>query len=98
MSLVANCFLHVKILSNETMYPLKHSLFTKGPCIRYVGGGPEGFCGVIKYFRHIMMTHGIFLDIIDGPQNIFSCTIFVILFFKLRRLEHQISTPAIKEI
>ena len=53
MSLVVNCFLHVKILSTETMYPLKHSLFTKGPCIMYVGGGAEGFCGVIEYFRHI---------------------------------------------
>ena len=41
---------------------------------------------------------GIFLEIIDGLQNIFSSAIFVILFFKLTRMEHKISKLAIKEI
>ena len=60
--------------------------------------GPEGFCGVMKYFRHILMGHEIFFKIFDGPQNIFLCSIFVILFFNLRALEHKISKLAIKEI
>ena len=37
------------------------------------------------------MGHEIFFKIFDGPQNIFLCSIFVILFFKLRGLEHKIS-------
>ena len=37
------------------------------------------------------MGHEIFLKIFDGPQNIFLCPIFVILFFKLRGLQHKIS-------
>ena len=44
------------------------------------------------------MRHEIFFKIFDGPQNIFSCSIFLILFFKFRRLEHKISKLAIKEI
>ena len=28
----------------------------------------------------------------DGPQNIYLCLIFEILFFKLRELEHKISS------
>ena len=54
--------------------------------------------GVMKYFRHILMGHEIFFKIFDGPQNIFLCSIFVILFFKLRGLEHKISKLTIKEI
>ena len=54
--------------------------------------------GVMKYFRHILMGHEIFFQIIDGPQNIFLCSIFVISFFKLSGLEHKISKPTIKEI
>ena len=54
--------------------------------------------GVIKYFRHILMGHEIFFKIFDGPRNIFLCSLFVILFFKLRGLEHKISKLAIKEI
>ena len=54
--------------------------------------------GVIKYFRHILMGHEIFSKTFDGPQNIFLCSIFVILFFKLRGLEYKISKLAIKEI
>ena len=30
------------------------------------------------------MGHEIFFKIFDGPQNIFLCSIFVILFFKSR--------------
>ena len=44
------------------------------------------------------MGHEIFFKIFDGPQNIFLCSIFVILFFKLRGLQHKISKQAIKEI
>ena len=52
---------------------------------------------VMKYFRHILMGYEIFFKIFDGPENIL-CSIFVIAFFKLRRLEHKISKLAIKEI
>ena len=44
------------------------------------------------------MSREIFFKIFDGLQNIFLCSIFVILFFKLRELEHKISKLAIKEI
>ena len=44
------------------------------------------------------MDHETFFKIFDGPQSIFLCSIFVILFFKLRGLEHKISKLAIKEI
>ena len=54
--------------------------------------------GVIKYFRHILMGHEIFFEIFNGPQSMFLCSIFVILFFKLRVFEHKISKLAIKEI
>ena len=54
--------------------------------------------GTMKYFRHILMVHEIFFEIFDGSQNIFLCSIFVILFFKLKGLEHKISKLAIKEI
>ena len=54
--------------------------------------------GAMKYFRHILIGHEIFFKIFDGPQNIFLCSIFVILFFKLKGLQHEISKLAIKEI
>ena len=38
----------------------------------------------IKYFMHILMGHEIFFKIFDGPRNIFVCSIFIILFFKLK--------------
>ena len=53
--------------------------------------------GVMKYFRHILMGNEIFFKILNGPQNIFLCSISIILFFKLKRLEHKISKLAIKE-
>ena len=64
------------------------------------GGWAEGFFlgGVIKYSRHILTGHEILLKSFDGPQNIFLCSNFVILFFKLRELEHKISKLDIKEI
>ena len=52
----------------------------------------------MKYFRHILMCHETFFKIFDGPQDIFLCSIFVILFFKLRGLEHKIPQLPIKEI
>ena len=52
--------------------------------------------GVMKYFRHILMGHEIFLNIFDGPENISLRSFFVLLFFKLRGLEHKISKLAIK--
>ena len=45
--------------------------------------------GVMKYFRHILMGHEISFKIFDGLQNVFLCSIFVILFFKLRGVETQ---------
>ena len=50
--------------------------------------GPEGFCG----------GHEIFFKIFDGPRNIFLCSIFIILFFKLKGFQRKISKLAIKEI
>ena len=54
--------------------------------------------GVMKNFRRILMGHEIFFKIFDGPQNVFLCSIFVVLFFKLRGLQHKISKLAIKEV
>ena len=54
--------------------------------------------GPMKYFRHILMSHEIFFKIFDGPRNIFLCSIFIILFFKLKELKHKISKLALKEI
>ena len=54
--------------------------------------------GVIEYFRHLLMGHEIFFKIFDGLQNIYICSIFLILFFKLRVLEHKMFKLAIKEI
>ena len=68
------------------------------PCIKYVGGGAKSFKKVVKYFRHILMGHEIFSNLFDESQNIFLCSIFVILFSTLRGLEHEISKLAIKEI
>ena len=53
---------------------------------------------VMKYFSHILIGHEIFFKIFDGPQNIFLRSIFVILFFMLRRLEHKIYKLSIKEV
>ena len=44
------------------------------------------------------MGHEIIFKTFDGQQNIFLCSIFVILFFKLRGLEYKISKLAIKDI
>ena len=67
-------------------------------CVCGGGGGGRVFGGVMKYFKHILMGHEIFFKIFDGPKNIFLCSLLVILFFKLRELEHKISKLAIKEI
>ena len=37
----------------------------------------------------MLMGHEIFFNIFDGPQNIFLCSIFVILCFKLKGLEQK---------
>ena len=42
--------------------------------------------------------HEIFLKIFDGPRNVFSCSIFMILFFELKGLKHKIYKLAIKKI
>ena len=52
----------------------------------------------MKYRRHILMGHEMFFKIFDGLRNIFLCSIFIILFFKLKELKHKISKLAIKEI
>ena len=56
------------------------------------------FVGAMKYFRHILMGHEIFFKVFDGPQNIFVCSIFMMLYLKLKGLKHKISKLAIKEI
>ena len=60
--------------------------------------GQRVFVEVMKYFRHILMDHEIFFKIFDESQNIFLCSIFVILYLKLRELEHKKSKLAINEI
>ena len=52
----------------------------------------------MKNFKHILMSHEIFLKTFDGPQNTFSCSPLVILFFTLRESKHKMSKLAIKEI
>ena len=54
--------------------------------------------GIMKYFRQILIGHEKFFNIFDRPQNIFLCSIFVVLFFKLSGLEHKILKQVIKEI
>ena len=39
-----------------------------------------------------------FFLIFAEPQNIFLCSIFIILFLKLKGLQHKISKLAVKEI
>ena len=51
----------------------------------------------MKYFRHILMGHEIFFKTFDGPQNVFLCSVFGILFFKLKGLKHKMSKLIIKE-
>ena len=70
----------------------------KRPYIKYVIGGWMVFVGAMKYFRHILMGHEIFFKVFDGPQNIFVCSIFMMLYLKLKGLKHKISKLAIKEI
>ena len=53
--------------------------------------------GAMKYFRHILMGHEVFFKISDEPRNIL-CSIFIILFFKVKGLKHKIPKLAIKEI
>ena len=43
------------------------------------------------------MGHEILFKIFDGPRNIFACSIFIILYIKLKELKHKISKLAIKE-
>ena len=73
-----------------------------GPYINYAGGkgggGQRVFVGAMKYFRHILMGHEIFFKIFDGSRNIFVCSIFIVLFLKVKGLKHKISKLAIKEI
>ena len=46
--------------------------------------------GVMKYIRGTLMGYEIFFEIFDGSQNIFSSSIFVILFFKVKGVGAQI--------
>ena len=41
------------------------------------------FAEVMKYFRHTLMGHEIFLKSLDGPQNTFLCFFLVLTFIKL---------------
>ena len=93
-------FRAVKKVENKLNALTKIALYlNQGPYIKYVGGVVAGFLwGVLNYFRHMLMSHEIFFKIFDGQRNIFLCSIFLILFFKLKRLQHKISKLAIKEI
>ena len=42
------------------------------------------------------MGHEIFFKNFDGPRNILFCSIFIILFFKLKWLKHKISKLALR--
>ena len=53
--------------------------------------------GAMKYFRHMLMGHEMFFKIFDEPRNIFLCSIFIILVFKLKGLKHKITKLAIKD-
>ena len=44
------------------------------------------------------MGHKMFFKFFDGSQNIFLFSIFMILFLKLRKLEHKLSKLSIREI
>ena len=58
--------------TDNNLYPTK-------VCMR---GKRKIFVGLMKCFRHIVMGHEIFFKIFDWPQNIFLCSLSVILFFK----------------
>ena len=79
-------FLKTKREESKKLYNKQRNLcmtlLRKGPYVKYVGreGGQRVFVGIMKYFRHILMGHEIFFKILDGPQNIFLCSFFVILF------------------
>ena len=75
---------------------LKSSLVCQGTVHSVRSSGVEGFRGVMKYFKHILMGHENFFKIFEGPQNTL-CFIFV-FFFKVRMSEHKISKVAIKKI
>ena len=70
----------------------KYKSLAKGPYIKYEeerGEREEGrwrraFVGAMKYCRLTLMGHEIFFKIFDGPRNIVACSIFIILFFKLK--------------
>ena len=47
--------------------------------------------GAMKYFSHVLMDHEIFFEIFDELRNIFLCSFFLILFFKLKESKHKIS-------
>ena len=53
---------------------------------------------VMKHFKHILMGPEIFFKFFDGHKIFSYDSIFVILLFILRGLEHKISKLAIKEI
>ena len=52
----------------------QYHFVSKGPYIKYVGGGQEGV-GVMKYFRHILMGRERFSKILMGYE-IFSYVLF----------------------
>ena len=73
----------------------------KRPNIKHVGEGWSAFAGVMKYFRHILMGHEIFLKIFDGPKNLFLCSFLILtlnLFENLSGFEQKLPKLAIKRI
>ena len=64
-------------------------LFVRDRTLSTYQGGRSAFVRVMKYFRQILMGREIFFKIFDASQRIFLCSVFVILFFKLKGLEHK---------
>ena len=54
--------------------------------------------GAMENFKHILMGHEIFMKIVNGSRNIFSCSLLVILIFRFRDSEQKMYKLAIKEI
>ena len=75
------------------MFDISYIFCLYGPYIKYVGEGREGG----EYWR-MLMGHETLFKIFDGLQNIISCSVFVIFFFRSRGLKHKTSKLAIKEI
>ena len=64
----------------EQIFVLFQILYFRDHTLSIKKGARRVFAGVMKYFRHILMGHEIFLKIFDGPQKIFLCAFFLFFF------------------